>query len=228
MTYMMRDMPRDERPRERMFTHGARTLADAELLAVLLGTGAEGKSAVYLARELLGDGLQNLCRLDLTLLAHARGVGPVKAARIAAAVELAQRMFKPPQEEPPLYDAGKLGEDLVKKYGMYGQERFGVVLLDARHRVMKQHEIFIGTLDRTIVSTREVIRLAVVERAKAVVLFHNHPSGDPTPSEEDVVFTKKLRESLAMADIDLNDHLVIGGHRFASMKARGELGDRQA
>jgi DNA repair protein RadC len=224
MTYMIRDMPRDERPRERMLTHGIRTLADAELLAVLLGTGAEGKSAVYLARELLGDGLQNLCRLDVALLAHVRGVGPVKAARIAAAVELAQRMFTPPQEEPPLYDAGQLGEDLVKKYGMFGQERFGVVLLDARHRLMKQHEIFIGTLDRTIVSTREVIRLAVVERAKAVVLFHNHPSGDPTPSEEDVVFTKKLREALTMADIDLIDHLVIGDHRFASMKARNELG----
>ncbi|HUR82359.1 MAG TPA: DNA repair protein RadC [Thermoanaerobaculia bacterium] len=228
MTYMMRDMPRDDRPRERMLTHGARTLSDAELLAVILGTGVEGKSAVYLARELLGEGLQNLCRLDPTLLAHARGVGPVKAARIAAAVELAQRMFKPPLEEPPLYDAGKVGEDLVKKYGMCGQERFGAVLVDARHRIMKQHEIFIGTLDRTIVSTREVIRLAVVERAKAVVLFHNHPSGDPTPSEEDVVFTAKLRDALEMADIDLLDHLVIGDHRFASMKARNEWKGRQA
>ncbi|HVE71352.1 MAG TPA: DNA repair protein RadC [Thermoanaerobaculia bacterium] len=223
MTFTIRDMPRDERPRERMFAHGARTLSDAELLAVILGTGTEGKNAMHLARELLADGLQNLRRGDLAMLAHARGVGPVKTARIAATLELANRITQLTPQDLPLYEAGKLGQELVKTYGLYAQERFGAALLDARHRILKHHEIFIGTLDRTLVSTREIIRFAVVERGKGVVIYHNHPSGDPAPSDEDIVFTRKLRESLEMADIDLVDHLVIGDHRFVSMKQRGDL-----
>ena len=223
MTFTIRDMPRDERPRERMFTHGAPTLSDAELLAVILGTGTHGKSAMHLARELLAEGLHSLRRGDLATLGKARGVGPVKTARIAATLELAHRFARAPHEELALYDAGKFGQELVKSHGLYAQERFGAAILDARHRIMKHREIFVGTLDRALVSTREIIRFAVVERGKGVVIYHNHPSGDPTPSEEDVVFTKKLRESLEMADIDLIDHLVIGDHRFVSMKQRGDL-----
>jgi DNA repair protein RadC len=206
-----------------MFTHGARTLSDAELLAVILGTGIEGKNAMHLARELLAEGLQSLRRTDLARLAHARGVGPVKTARIAATLELANRIAQPPHQDLPPYDPTTLGMELVKTYGLYAQERFGAALLDARHRVMKHQEIFIGTLDRALVSTREILRFAVVERGKGVVIYHNHPSGDPAPSDEDILFTRKLRESLEMADIDLVDHLVIGDHRFVSLRQRGDL-----
>ena len=224
MTFVIRDMPADDRPRERMFAHGAHTLSDAELLAVILGSGVPGKNAIQLARELLEEGVQNLRSGDLSRLGAARGIGPAKIARIGAAVELSRRMAAAKESELPLYDSVVLGEHLVRTYSDFPQERFSVALLDARHRIMKHREIFRGTLDKTLVSTREIIRLAVVERAKSVVVYHNHPSGDPTPSDEDISFTRKLRESLEMVDVDLIDHLVIGTHRFASMRARGEIG----
>jgi DNA repair protein RadC len=223
MTYTIRDMPADDRPRERMFTHGARTLSDAELLAVILGTGVPGKNAIQLARELLSGGIHHLRNADLPTLAKARGIGPAKIARIAAAVELSHRIAIPPREELPLYDPTVLGEELVRTCGHLPQERFGAALLDARHRVLKQQEIFIGTIDKTIVSAREIIRFAVIERGKGVVVYHNHPSGDPTPSADDILFTRKLRESLELVDIELVDHLIVGAHRFASMRTRGDL-----
>ncbi|HYC90482.1 MAG TPA: DNA repair protein RadC [Thermoanaerobaculia bacterium] len=224
MTYLIREMPVDDRPRERMFRHGAKTLSDAELLAVILGTGAAGKNAIHLAQELLHDGgVQALSTRDFATLAGARGVGPAKIARIGAVVELSRRMAATPKEEPKLYSAGTLGRQLVKTYSHHTQERFSVALLDARQRIMKHREIFVGTLDRTLVSTREVIRLAVIEHAKGVVIYHNHPSGDPSPSEDDVVFTRKLRESLEIVDIDFVDHLIIGAQGFVSLKERGTL-----
>jgi DNA repair protein RadC len=223
MTYVIRDMPADDRPRERMLSHGAHTLSDSELLAVIIGCGVRGKNAIELAHDLLVDGVQNLRSRDITALATTNGIGPAKTARIGAAVELARRLARVKEPERPLYDSCVLGEELVRAHGHETQERFCVALLDARHRIIKHQEIFVGTLDKTLVSTRDIIRVAVVHRAKAVVIYHNHPSGDPTPSDEDIAFTRKLRESLEIVDVDLIDHLVIGTHRFASMKARGEL-----
>lgn len=223
MTYVIRDMPADERPRERMFAHGPHTLSDSELLAVILGSGVPGKNVLELARELVKEGVRDLRAGDISALGAAKGIGPAKIARISAMVEWSRRAAAAKEPERPLYDAAALGEHLVRTYIDARQERFSVALLDARHRVMKHQEVYRGTLDRTLVSAREIIRLAVIECAKAVVLYHNHPSGDPTPSSDDVLFTRKLRETLELVDIDLVDHLVIGTHRFASMKARGEL-----
>lgn len=223
MTYLIRDMPLDERPRERMFKHGAKTLSDAELLAVILGTGVEGKNVVHLAQELLLGGIQSLRNRDFATLAEARGVGPAKIARIGAAVELARRMAIDPKEKIPRYDSATLGRQLVTSISHHTQERFSVALLDARHRILKHREIFVGTLDKTTVSTREVIRLAMVEHAKAVVVYHNHPSGDPTPSDDDVQFTRRLRDALEVVDIEFVDHLIIGAHRYLSMKDMGSV-----
>lgn len=224
MTYVIRDMPLEDRPRERMLKHGAKTLSDAELLAVILGTGAAGKNAIYLAQELLvNGGVQSLRTCDIATLASSRGIGPAKMARIGAVVELSRRMATPPKEEPKLYDPTLLGGQLIANYSHHTQERFSAALLDARHRVMKHQELFVGTLDKTTVSAREVIRLAVIEHAKGVVIYHNHPSGDPTPSQDDIEFTHKLRDSMAIVDIDFVDHLIIGTHRFTSLKAMGIL-----
>lgn len=224
MTDVIRDLPRDERPRERLLEHGAQTLSDAELLAVILGTGAPGKNAIQLAREILMGGVRTLHRRDLTSLGSVRGVGPAKAARISAAVELSRRLNSDqPDPVDDTFDASILGKKLVSGYGHETQERLGAALLDARHRVTKQREIFVGTNDKTLVSTREIIRFALIEHAKGVVIYHNHPSGDPTPSNEDLSFTKKLQYSLAMCDVDLVDHLVIGAHRYHSMRDRGDL-----
>lgn len=223
MTYLIRDMPPDARPRERMFKHGAKSLSDAELLAVILGTGAAGKNAIHLAQELLIGGIHSLSTRDFTTLAAARGVGPAKVARIGAAVELSRRMAAGPRQEGCRYDATNLGRQLVASYSHHKQERFSAALLDARHRIMKHHEIFVGTLDKTLVSAREVIRLAVVEHAKGMVIYHNHPSGDPSPSEDDITFTRRLRESLEIVDVDFVDHLIIGSNRFVSLKDLGVL-----
>jgi DNA repair protein RadC len=220
MTDVIRDLPRDDRPRERMVAHGPETLSDAELLAVVLGSGVPGLNAVQLARQLLSEGLRNLRRRELTSI---RGVGPAKAARIAAVFELSRRLTSEEPEEPPTLDIAALGRKLVTGYGHHSQERLGAAFLDARHRIRQQREIFVGTINQTFVSTRDIISMSLEERAAAIVVYHNHPSGDPTPSEDDLSFTRKLQQSLAMVEVELVDHLIIGSHRYHSMAERGEL-----
>jgi len=221
--YLIRDIPTDIRPRERLLAHGAGTLSDSELLAIILGTGAPGKNAIQLARELLLSGMSDLRHRSAAKLSKVRGVGPAKAARIAAVFEIVHRLALDTPTQKSRFDATVLGPKLVSGWGHYPQERMGAVLLDSKHRVGRQKEIFVGLKDRALVSPGEIMRFALVDGASAVVVFHNHPSGDPTPSPEDVEFTKKLKESLGMIDIELVDHLVVSTHRFMSMKERGDL-----
>lgn len=220
---MIRDYPSDCRPRERLLKHGSTVLSDAELLAILLGTGAEGKNVVYLARELLHEGLQALSHRDYEALVNARGIGPAKAARLFAMFELSRRLATQEPHDKGRLSPEKFADNLVAGYENATQERFGAAFLDAKHRVKTQREIFVGSADRMLVSTREVIRHALLEKATAVIVYHNHPSGDPTPSLEDVTFTQRLKQSLEMVDLELVDHLIIGSHRYMSMKARGQL-----
>ena len=221
MNEVIRDLPRDDRPRERLFTHGPETLSNAELLAILLGSGLHGKNAIQLARELLADGMTNLKQREPSHLNTTPGVGPAKAARIAAAFELSKRATSDVPEEPPHFDATVLGRELVTKCARYRQERLGAALLDARHRIIKHSDIFVGTMNNALVSTRDILRVTLLENAVALVIYHNHPSGDATPSKEDEKFTVQLRDSLKLADIELVDHLVIGAHSFFSMKMKG-------
>jgi DNA repair protein RadC len=215
--YLMRDIPEVCRPRERLIASGVKALSDVELLAIILGTGAPGKNVIQLARELLLGGLSNLRKRDLDALRKTRGVGATKAARIAAVFELTHRLaLEMPDKQR--FDAEQLGPKLVSGYGHYPQERLGAVLLDAKHRLGRQREIFVGTTNRSLVSPGEILRFALGDGAAALVLFHNHPSGDPTPSEDDINFTKRLNESLGLVDIELVDHLVVGEHRYLSMK----------
>jgi DNA repair protein RadC len=227
MTDVIRELPRDDRPRERLFTHGPETLSNAELLAILLGSGLPGKNAIQLARELLGEGMIMLKQREPKQLYAIPGVGPAKAARVAAAIEFSRRMTMDRPEEPPDYDATVLGRNLVTRCARYRQERLGAAFLDGRHRIMKEREIFVGTVNNTLVSTRDILRMTVMEDAVALVIYHNHPSGDPAPSVEDETFTKKLHSSLASADIELVDHLVIGAHGYFSMKEKGLIPKRE-
>jgi DNA repair protein RadC len=220
MTDVIRDLPRDDRPRERLLTHGAETLSDAELLALIIGSGVPGQNAIQLARALLADGIRNLRRRDLETI---RGIGPAKAARIVAIYEFAKRMVAERPPDPPALDITALGRKLVSGYAHHLQERLGAAFLDARHRILKQREIYIGTIDTALVSTRDIVRFTLMERATAVIVYHNHPSGDSTPSEADIKFTNKLKQSLAMVEIQLVDHLIIGAHGFQSMQASGLL-----
>jgi DNA repair protein RadC len=223
MTDVIRDLPHDDRPRERLLTHGAATLSDAELVGVVIGSGVPGLNAIQLARKLLERGLRALQQREIAQLASIRGVGPAKAARIAAVFELSRRIMSERPDDPPTFDLSSLGAKLVADYAHHRQERLGAAFLDSRHRVQQHREIYVGTTDRALVSTRDIIRIAILDGASAVVVYHNHPSGDPTPSEDDISFTRKLQYSLSTMDVDLLDHLIIGAHRYHSMKERGQL-----
>jgi DNA repair protein RadC len=219
MTDVLRDLPIDDRPRERLLEHGPETMSDAELLALVLGSGVKGKNAIQLAREVLSGGMASLRRRTPDELCKTPGIGPAKAARIGALVELVNRFNTCRPDETPTYVGTAFGPKLVAKYARYTQERLGALFLDSRLHILQQREIFVGTVDATLVSTRDIIRFAVTENATRVVLYHNHPSGNPSPSAEDVEFTRKLRESLRNCDIELVDHLVLGAHAYHSMAA---------
>jgi DNA repair protein RadC len=223
MTDVICDLPRDDRPRERLLTHGAETLSDAELVAILLGSGVPGKNAIQLARELLRDGMSGLRSRDVKHLEGIPGVGPAKIARISAAFEISRRILNNLPDEPPAYDSSILGRSLVTTYARVRQERLGATFLDARQRILRQREIYIGTIKSALVSTRDIIQDALMNNATGVVIWHNHPSGSPLPSDDDIQFTKKLRYSLGTCDIDLIDHLIIGVHGYYSMQEKGVL-----
>jgi DNA repair protein RadC len=217
------DLPLDDRPRERLITHGPETLSDAELIAILLGSGMRGKNAIQLARELLHDGMSSLRRRDPAQIAQLAGIGPAKASRVIAAFEVARRLISAEPDQPPAYDPEVFARTLISNYAHHVQERLGAAFLDSRQRLLKQKEIYVGTINHAAVSTRDVVRYALEVNATAVVLYHNHPSGDPSPSAEDLMFTRKIGESLKLCDIDLADHIVIGSHRYYSMRQRGQL-----
>ena len=224
MHEMIADLPYDERPRERLILHGAKALSDAELLAILLGSGLPGKNAIHLARDLLGRGSFNeLGKKDPRVLSRINGLGPAKATRIAAAHELARRAAgDTPTDAPAPCDPDLLGRRLVARFARERQERLGAALLDSRHRLLLDREIYIGTVNHACISQRDIICLALDLNAVNAILYHNHPSGDPTPSAHDVDFTKESYASLKAIEVTLVDHLVIGANRYFSMK-REEL-----
>jgi len=220
MTDIISDMPVDDRPRERLLAHGPRTLSDAELLGILIGCGTIGKNAIQLARELLPGGIGQLAARQPRQLARYRGMGTAKAARIAAAFELARRAAAEKPIEHPFFDVDLTGAALVTSNIRLRQERLGAYFLDSRSRIIVHREIFVGTVNLVAISTRDILRVAVEENAVAVALYHNHPSGDPTPSVHDVEFTRRLASALGLADIELVDHVITGGHQYLSMKRK--------
>ena len=223
MHEVIADLPFDERPRERMLAHGAQTLSDAELLAILIGSGLRGKNAIQLSRELLNDGFASLVRSDAVQLARQSGMGPAKATRVIAAFEIARRLVHRCPEGPVDFDPDTFGHALIVRCATFSQERLGALLLDSRNRIVRDREVYIGTVDRAIVSTRDVVRLALDANAVGVVLYHNHPSGDPAPSGEDIVYSRKMRDALHLLDLELVDHVIAGAHSFCSMKRKGVI-----
>jgi DNA repair protein RadC len=223
MTDVIADLPVDERPRERMFRHGPETLSDAELIAVLLGSGVPGKNAIQLARTLLADGMTALSRRETSGFLAEHGVGPAKASRIVAAIELARRLASGEPETLQEFDVRVFGPKLVATNARHTQERLGAAFLNSRHAILSQREIYIGTIDSAFVGTRDIVRLALAENACAVVVYHNHPSGNPQPSDEDILFTQKLRQALRLVDLQLIDHIITGAQKFYSLAEKGYL-----
>jgi DNA repair protein RadC len=222
----MRVWPENERPRERLYFNGPTALADAELLAIQLGSGRRGKDAVEVAREVLAayGSLAEIAGCEILELARLPGVGRVKAARLAAAFELTRRLrARTPGARTPLgspaevYAAfGPLMEDLKR-------EVFRVALLDAQNGLVRDVIISEGTLSASLVHPREVFKPAILESAASVILLHNHPSGDPTPSREDIRLTRQLVECARLLDLRVHDHVVIGRGRFISLAERGMI-----
>jgi len=223
MTDVIADLPVDERPRERMFKHGPETLSDAELVAILLGSGVHGKNAIQLARTLLADGMTAFSRRETSGFLSEHGVGPAKAARIVAAVELARRLVSGEPEALPEFDAQVFGTKLVAGSARHTQERLGAAFLNTRHGILSQREIYVGTINSAFVATRDIVRLALIENATGVVVYHNHPSGNPQPSEEDLVYTQKLKHALRLVELQLVDHIITGAHRFYSLAEKGQV-----
>lgn len=224
MVHRIKDLDSADRPRERLELQGAEALSMAELLAILLRTGTRGRNAVNLAREILHGvgGLAGLQRTSYGELCRWDGVGPAKAAQIKAAVELGRRISRPQPEERPLIHTPADAAELVR-YEMSGleQEELRVLLLDTRNRLQQAVVVYRGSLNMSWIRVGEVFRDAVRWNSASVIVLHNHPSGDPTPSPEDVAVTRAMVQAGKLLDIEVLDHLVIGRNEFVSLRSRG-------
>jgi DNA repair protein RadC len=208
----IRHWPRSERPREKLIERGAEALSDAELLGVLLGAGVRGQSAVELARTLIGEfgSLRELMCAQRPALTR-RGVGPARYARLKAAVELSRRHFREALRSGPALAAPETTRAfLLAQLRDRPYEVFCCLYLDNRHRLIAFEELFRGTIDRAGVHPREVLRQTLSHNAAAVILAHNHPSGVLEPSQADELITRRLKEALALLDVRVLDHFIIG------------------
>jgi DNA repair protein RadC len=220
------DWPLQERPRERLLALGPASLADAELLAILLRTGARGKSAVDLARELLGrfGSVSALLEAGAGDPGRTPGLGSAKLAQLRAAVELARRALREDIATRDALSSPRAVRDYLRLVlGGREQEVFVVLLLDAQHRVIASEELFRGTLTQTSVYPREVVKCALKHNAAAAIFAHNHPSGVAEPSHADEILTRSLKSALALVDVQVLDHFIIAGTRTLSFAERGLL-----
>ncbi len=217
----MKTVAPHDRPREKLQRLGAAALGDNELVAVILGSGRAAASALDLANAILArmggiDGLARARHDELTLVP---GIGSARAAQVLAAVELGRRtLTRANRQRVQVTSPRAVAELLLPLYGNRPVEQFGVVLLDTKHRVMRTTVVTIGTLDASIVHPREVFREAAAAGAAAIVVFHNHPSGDPEPSRDDIALTHRLIAAGVLMGIDVIDHVILGDVRYCSMK----------
>lgn len=220
-----KDLPPDLRPREKLVARGAAALGDAELLALLLRTGLPGKNVLQLAQEVLErfGGLAGLLRASLDDLKTVKGLGgTAKRAQLAAVLELARRALAEQLKARAVFDSpDAVGQYLLLNLGDRPHEVFAVLFLDAQHRLIALEELFRGTLTQTSVYPREVVVRALHHHAAAVVLAHNHPSGDVEPSRADELLTRALQSALALVDVRVLDHVIVGAGRTLSMARKG-------
>ena len=224
---MLRELPRAERPRERLKTLGAHALSASELLAILIGTGTSGRSALAVAHDALArtDGsLRRLSSQPVAALTAVPGLGTVRAVVIHAALELGRRLAAESRDEgAPLRSPRDVWAAFAPRLEDLPVEEFHVAVLDAQHRLERDITITRGILNSSLVHPREVFREAIAERAAAIILIHNHPSGDPTPSADDRAITAQLVAAGRLLDIPVADHLIIGRGRYLSFSEAGLL-----
>lgn len=222
--YRITDLSEEERPRERLAEAGPAALSKAELLAILLRVGIPGMNSVQLGQYILDKlgGLPGIQRASLDEMCQIRGLGMAKAAQIKAAIELGSRLAREQANLGGAISSPQAAAELIQ-LEMQGlrQEQLRVILLDTRNKMLSIETVYVGSLNQSLVRVGELFRAAIQKSAASVILAHNHPSGDPTPSPEDIVLTKSVVQAGKLLDIEVLDHLVIGYGKFVSMKEKG-------
>jgi DNA repair protein RadC len=224
--FTLRETPNEERPRERMLKLGADALSNAELLAILLRTGTFSESAVMLGQRLLQEakGLRQLVDMSLDEMLQIKGIGPAKAMQIKAGIELGKRLAKTGNEKRITVRSPEDAANYMMEEMRYLQKEHLICLfLNTKNQVIGEETASIGSLNASIVHPREIFRAAIKRSSASIICIHNHPSGDPTPSPEDLEVTNRLRESGDLIGIELLDHIIIGDNCFVSLKAKGLL-----
>lgn len=222
----MKHLPLDDRPREKLKRLGVAGLGDNELLAIVLGSGTRQADSLALANGIIqaSAGLHALPRFTCDELERVPGVGATKAAQVLAAIELGRRtLVRRAAVRIQFASPREVAEYLIPQYGTGPVEQFGILLLDTKHRLLRTTVISVGTLDSSLVHPREVFREAAAGRASSIVLFHNHPSGDPHPSREDLELTGRLIAAGELMGITVLDHIILGDSGYCSFKETGRL-----
>ena len=223
-TYRIMDLDAAERPRERLAHLGAQALSNAELIAILLRVGIEGENAVQVGQRLLQTfgGIRGLHRASISEVVQQRGVGEAKAAAIKAAIELGRRLnLEAPEERPSINSPGDAAGLVMYEMQALEKEHLRVILLDTRNHVIEIHEVYRGSLNASVVRVGEVFTPAVRRNAASILVVHNHPSGDPSPSPEDISITRSILQAGKLLQIELLDHIIIGQGKYVSLKEKG-------
>ena len=228
MTLLVRDLPADERPRERLLAEGAASLSNTELLAVLLRTGVKDDSVLRVAEKVLAlykeRGLAAITQMSVKELSSIKGVGMAKAATILAAVELGRRLaLKAAEARTVVHGPADAASYVMPRFRFERREHFAVLLLNAKNHILALKTISVGTLTSSVVHPREVFQAAIEQSAASVILVHNHPSGDPAPSGEDLAVTRRMVEAGEIMDIPVLDHVIVGYDKFISLKEEGMI-----
>jgi DNA repair protein RadC len=222
----LRELPHEERPRERMLQYGAGALSNAELLAILIRTGTTSESAVSLSQRLLtqAGGLRNLVEMSIEQLTKIRGIGSAKALQVQAGIELGRRLARTSQVETVTIRSPKdVSNMLAEELRYLNKEHFVCLFLNTKNQVIGKETLSMGSLNASIVHPREVFLAAIKRSSASIVCAHNHPSGDPTPSPEDIQITQRLAEAGHLLGIELLDHIIIGDRTSVSLKEQGYL-----
>jgi len=222
----MKDVPKEERPRERLLKYGASQLSNQELIAILIGSGTKHESVMDVANRLLihFEGLKLLEEATIEEMTAIKGIGVAKGVTLLAAIELGRRIRQYVPEDRYIIRSPKDGANFVMESMRHlNQEHLIVLFLDTINRIIHKQTIFIGSLNASIVHPREIFREAVKRSAASIICVHNHPSGDPTPSQEDIQVTKRLVEAGKIMGIELLDHIIIGNQKYVSLKEKGYI-----
>lgn len=221
--YRITELASSERPRERLANLGAEVISNSELIAILLRSGIKGMNALQLAQEILMKfgGLHGLHRTKYEVLCSLRGIGPAKAAQLKAAIELGRRLsLASPSEQPSINSPEDAAALLLYEMGALENEHMRVMLLDTRNKLIKIVEIYRGSLNSSFIRIGEVFRDSIRASAASIIVVHNHPSGDPTPSPEDIAVTKEIVAAGKLLDIEVLDHIIIGKNKSVSLKSK--------